>query len=55
MINLSSIVQSKVVRTTVPDFFEDREHPVISYRYTKTIGTSIFNFRKVAGEHEIRR
>ena len=53
MINLSSIVHSKVVRTTVPDFFEDREPPVISYRYTKTIGPSIFIFRKVACEHEI--
>ena len=53
MINLSSIVHSKVVRTTVPDFFEDREPPVISYTYTKTIGPSIFHFRKVAREHEI--
>ena len=54
MINLSSIVHSKVVRSTVPDFVEDREPPFISYRYTKTIGPSIFNFRKVAREHEIR-
>ena len=45
-------MHSKVVRTTVPDFFEDREPPVISYRYTKTIGPSIFNFRKV-GHDEI--
>ena len=42
-----------MVRTTVPDFFEDREPPVISYRYTKTIASSIFNFGKVAREHEI--
>ena len=40
----------KVVRTTVPYFFEDREPPVLSYRYTNTIGPS---FRKVAREHEI--
>ena len=37
----------------LPDFFEERELPVRSYSYTKTTGPSIFNFRKVAREHEI--
>ena len=53
MVNLSSIVHSKKVRSTLPDFIEDKEPPVISYKYTKTIGHSIFNFRKVAREHEV--
>ena len=37
----------------IPDFFEDKEPPVISYKYTKTIGHSIFNFRNVARGHEV--
>ena len=55
MVNLSSIVHSKKVRSTLPDLIEDKEPPVISYKYTKTIGHSIFNFRKVAREHEVDR
>jgi hypothetical protein len=53
MINLSSMVHSKKVRSTLPDFIEDKEPPIISYKYTKTIGKTIFNFRKVAQEHEV--
>jgi hypothetical protein len=50
MINLSSMVHSKKVRSTLPDFIEDKEPPIISYKYT---GKSIFNFIKVAREHEV--
>ena len=42
MINLSSIVHSKVVRTTIPDFFEDKEPPVITqYGSTVYIGIAM--------------
>ena len=37
----------------IPDLIEDKQPPVISYKYTKTEGPSLFNFRKVAREHEI--
>ena len=50
IINLSSIVHCKKVRSTIPDFFEDKEPPVISYKYTKTIGQSILI---VARGHEV--
>ena len=53
MINLSTILHCKKVRMTMPDLIEDKEPPIVSYKYTKTIGPSIFNFRKVAREHEI--
>ena len=36
-------------------YFQHKEPPVISYKYTKTIGHSIFNFRKVTREHEVDR
>ena len=39
--------------SAIPDFIEDKEPPIISYKYTKTICHSIFNFRKVAQEHEL--
>ena len=53
MVNLSSIVHSKQVSKTVPQFFQHKEPPVISYKYTKTIGPTIFNFRRVAREHNV--
>ena len=39
MVNLSSIVHSRKVRSTVPAFYKDREPPIISYKYRKRIGT----------------
>ena len=43
-INLPSILRSKPVIETVPTYFEEKESPVISYTYTKTIASKIFNF-----------
>ena len=51
MVNLSSIVHSGKVRSTVPAFYKDREPPIISYKYSKPIGPTIFNFRQVARGH----
>ena len=53
MVNLSSIMHSKQARLAIPDFFQDKDPPIISYTYTKPIGPTIFNFRKVAREHDI--
>ena len=53
MVNLSSNVHSIKVRSTVPAFYKDREPPIISYKYSKPIGPTIFNFRQVAREHDI--
>ena len=53
MVNLSSIMHSRQARLAVPDFFHDKDPPIISYTYTKPIGPTIFNFKKVAREHDI--
>ena len=43
-VNLPSILRSKSVTETVPTYFEEKEPPIISYTYTKTIASKIFNF-----------
>ena len=50
MVNLSSIMHSKQARLAIPDFFQDKDPPIISYTYTNP---TMFNFRKVAREHDI--
>ena len=52
MVNLSSI-NSKQARLAIPDFFHNKDLPIISYMHAKLIGPTIFNFRKVAQEHDI--
>ena len=43
-VNLPSILRSKSVTETVPTYFKEKEPPIISYTYTKTIANKIFNF-----------
>ena len=43
-VNLPSILRSKSVNETVPTYFKEKEPPIISYTYTKTIASKIFNF-----------
>ena len=43
-VNLPSILRSKSVMETVSTYFKEKEPPIISYTYTKTIATKIFNF-----------
>ena len=42
--NLPSILRSKSVTETVPTYFKEKEPPIISYTYTKTIASNILNF-----------
>ena len=42
-VNLPSILKSKSVTETVPTYFKEKEPPIISYTYTKTIASKIFN------------
>ena len=53
MVNLGSIMHSKQARSAIPHFFNNKDPPIISYKYTKPIGPTIFNFREVAREHDI--
>ena len=43
-INLPSILRSKSVTETVPTYVKEKEPPIISYTYTTTIASKIFNF-----------
>ena len=43
-VNLPSTLRSKSVTETVPTYFKEKEPPIISYTYTKTIASKIFNF-----------
>ena len=43
-VNLPSILRSKSVTETVPTYFKEKEPPIMSYTYTKTIASKIFNF-----------
>ena len=43
-VNLPSILRSKPVTETVPTYFKEKEPPIISYTYTQTIASKIFNF-----------
>ena len=43
-VNLPSVLRSKSVTETVPTYFKEKEPPIISYTYTKTITSKIFNF-----------
>ena len=43
-VNLPSILRSRSVTETVPTYFKEKEPPIISYTYTKTIASKIFNF-----------
>ena len=43
-VNLPSILRSKSVTETVPTYFKEKEPPIISYTYAKTIDSKTFNF-----------
>ena len=43
-VNLPSTLRSKTVTQTVSAYFKEKEPPIISYTYTKTITSKIFNF-----------
>ena len=45
MINIPGILHNRIVSRTVPDFIENQEAPTVSYTYTKTISSKIFNFK----------
>ena len=47
MINLPKLLNSTVVMKSVPDFLDDPTPPIVSYTYTKTISSKIFNDKKV--------
>ena len=49
----SSIFQDKAVTSSIPDYFQNSEPPMICYRYNKPIRNIIFNFDKLVSDLHI--
>jgi hypothetical protein len=43
-INLGNILHHKSVKSKIPPYFKDQSVPIISYVYTRTIASNIFNY-----------
>ena len=50
MLQLPKTLHSKSVSDTIPQFLSNRKPPRVSYSYTKTISSQIFNQKKVVEE-----
>ena len=46
-INLPALLQSTSVTDKIPVYFRDKEPPIVSYEYTSTVASKIFNFAPV--------
>ena len=51
-IDLPSIFRDNTVESSIPDYFENREPPIICYKYNKSIRSTIFNFNKLVANLE---
>ena len=52
-IDLPSIFRDNTVESSIPDYFENREPPIICYKYNKPIRSTIFNFNKLVATLDI--
>ena len=52
-IDLPSIFRDNTVKSSIPDYFENKEPPFICYKYNKTISSAIFNFNKLVANLDI--
>ena len=52
-INLSSIFKDKSVISSIPTYFENKESPIICYKYNKPICSTVFNYNKLVTEVDI--
>ena len=52
-IDLPSIFQDKSVSSSIPDYFQNSEPPIICYKYNKPIRHTIFNFNKLVSDLDI--
>ena len=43
-INLPALLRSTSVTDKIPVYFRDKEPPIVSYEYTSTVASKIFNF-----------
>ena len=52
-IDLPSIFKDKSVISSIPTYFENKESPLICYKYNKPISRSVFNYNKLVTELDI--
>ena len=52
-IDLPSILRDNTVESSIPDYFENKEPPIICYKYDKPIRNTIFNFNKLVANLDI--
>ena len=46
-INISNILHHKRVKRNIPSYFKDKYSPLVSYSYTNSVASKIFNHKKV--------
>ena len=46
-IDLNSIFKDNIVISSIPNYFNNSETPIICYKYNKPIRSTIFNFNKI--------
>ena len=52
-INLPSIFKDKSVISSIPTYFENKESPIICYKYNNPIRSTVFNYNKLVTELDI--
>ena len=52
-IDLPSIFKNRSVISSIPDYFRNKEPPIISYKYDKPIRNTIFNVNKLVSDLDI--
>ena len=52
-INLPSIFRDNTVESSISDYFENKEPPIICFKYNKPIRSTIFNFDKLVANLDI--
>ena len=52
---LSFFFQDKSVTSSIPDYFQNSEPPIICYKYNKPIRKMIFNFNKLVSDLDIHK
>ena len=49
-IDVPSLFRDNTVESSIPDYFENKEPPIICYKYNKPIRSTIFNFNKLVAK-----
>ena len=51
--HIRSFRQLKSVISSIPSYFENKESPIICYKYNKPIRSTVFNYNKLVTELDI--